>query len=48
MSVCTDCGAVEQGVEYADDDEDQQMPICACCGMEDSIKHYDEDYGKDR
>ena len=48
MTVCMECSSVEGGVVYADDDEDQQMPICACCGMEDSIKHVDEDAGQDR
>lgn len=48
MSYCEDCRAVEQGFEYADDDDAEEIPICKCCGMEDTRVIVDEDYGKER
>lgn len=48
MTYCTECSTVEGGIEYAEDDEDQEMPVCAACGMDESIRHVDEDAGKDR
>lgn len=47
MTYCSDCHSVEQGFDYADDDEDEQMPICKACGMEDTRVFVDEDAGKD-
>jgi hypothetical protein len=44
MDVCEECGAVEQGFDVDQDG----IETCKDCGMEDSRKSYDEDYGKDR
>lgn len=46
MSYCTECYSVEQGFHYEDDDEDG-VPICNTCEMEDTRVFVDEDYGKD-
>ena len=44
MDICTECNSVEQG--FTEDNEG--LSICSVCGMEDSKKSYDEDYGQDR
>ncbi len=45
MTVCKECGATEGQIIEETEDECEK---CGECGMEDSIVHYDEDYGKDR
>ena len=44
MKHCTECQTVE-GKSHETEDE---IEVCDECGAEDSIEHYDEDYGKDR
>ena len=48
MTYCANCHSVEQGFEYAHDDEAEEIPICTVCGIEDSKVSVDEDYGQDR
>ena len=45
--MCTECNAIEQGVIYIEQDG-EEIAVCACCEMEDTMKNYDEDYGQDR
>lgn len=48
MQYCTECNSVEQGTITIEVDG-EEMQVCAVCEMEeDTIRHHDEDYGKER
>lgn len=48
MQYCTECHSIEQGtVEIELDNE--TIEVCASCqSIDDTVRHYDEDYGKER
>lgn len=47
MDVCEECQSIEQGFTYKEEDG-EEIPVCDCCGAENSKKSYDEDAGSDR
>lgn len=49
MQYCAECNAVEQGTLTKTDDHGTEYEVCACCESDDdTIRHFDEDAGKDR
>jgi hypothetical protein len=48
MQYCVECNAVEQGTLTKVTDG-EEYEVCACCESDDdTIRHFDEDAGKDR
>jgi hypothetical protein len=45
--MCTECQTIEGPTGGAIDDQGNEAEVCKECGAYDSIKYYDEDYGKD-
>jgi hypothetical protein len=48
MTYCSECNAIEQGFTPDENDDAKEAFTCDCCGAEDSMSHFDEDYGQDR
>lgn len=48
MQMCTECESMEQGTITVKLDDGEKIKVCAVCQMEDGMKTYDEDYGRER
>jgi len=51
MTICTECNSVEGKIIYLplEEGDVEVIETCGECGCDDGcIKHYDEDYGRER